>query len=51
MYVATPRREGRRLLEWSFVEFCEMVFRATWTALGVCRVVPGNQPLDNRFFR
>jgi len=51
MYVATPRRGGRRLLEWSFVEFCEMVLRATWTALGVRRAVPANQPLDNRFFR
>jgi len=51
MYVAAPRRGGRRLLEWSFVEFCNMVLRAAWTALGVRRAVPANQPLDSRFFR
>ncbi len=51
MYGAAPRRGGRRLLEWSFVEFCEMVLRAAWTALGVRRAVPANQPLDTRFFR
>jgi len=51
MYVAAPRRGGRRLLEWSFVEFCNMVLRAAWTALGVRRAVPANQPLESRFFR
>ncbi|SNR57847.1 ISH3 family transposase [Halorubrum vacuolatum] len=51
MYVAAPRRGGRRLLEWSFVEFCRMVLRAVWTALGVRRAVPANQPLNSRFFR
>jgi len=51
MYVAAPRRGGRRLLEWPFTEFCEMVLRAAWTALGVRRAVPANQPLDSRFFR
>jgi hypothetical protein len=42
---------GRRLWDWSFTEFREMVLRATWTALGVRRAVPANQPLDDRFFR
>jgi len=28
-----------------------MVLRAAWTALGVRRAVPANQPLDSRFFR
>ncbi len=51
MYVAAPRRGGRRLLEWPFVEFCHMVLRAAWAALGVRRSVPANQPLDSRFFR
>ncbi|GAA0291351.1 ISH3 family transposase [Halarchaeum salinum] len=51
MYVAAPRRGGRRLWVWSFREFCEMVVRAAWTALGVRRAVPANQPLDGRFFR
>ncbi len=51
MYVAAPRRGGRRLWEWSFTEFREMVVRAAWTALGVRRAVPANQPLDDRFFR
>jgi hypothetical protein len=50
-YVAAPRRGGRRLWQWSFTEFCEMVLRAAWTALGVRRAVPANQPLDDRFFR
>jgi hypothetical protein len=50
-YVAAPRRGGRRLLQWSFTEFCEMTLRAAWTALGVRRSVPANQPLDDRFFR
>ncbi|WP_114579693.1 ISH3 family transposase [Saliphagus sp. LR7] len=50
-YVAAPRRGGRRLWDWSFTEFCEMVLRAAWTALGVRRSVPANQPLDDRFFR
>jgi hypothetical protein len=51
MYVAAPRRGGRRLWPWSFREFCEIVVRAAWTALGVRRAVPANQPLDDRFFR
>lgn len=50
-YVAAPRRRGRRLWDWSFTEFCEMVLRAVWTALGVRRSVPANQPLDDRSFR
>ena len=50
-YVAAPRRGGRRLWQWSFTEFCEMTLRAAWTALGVRRSVPANQPLDDRFFR
>ncbi len=50
MYVAAPRRGGRRLWEWSFTGFCEMMVRAAWAALGVRRAVPTNQPLD-RFFR
>jgi hypothetical protein len=49
--LAAPRRGGRRLWQWSFTEFCEMVLRAAWTALGVRRAVPANQPLDDRFFR
>ncbi|EMA09972.1 hypothetical protein C435_21035, partial [Haloarcula marismortui ATCC 33799] len=44
-------RGGRRLLQWSFTEFYEMTLRAAWTALGVRRSVPANQPLDDRFFR
>jgi hypothetical protein len=28
-----------------------MTLRAAWTALGVRRSVPANQPLDDRFFR
>ncbi|PHQ45743.1 hypothetical protein DJ68_11255, partial [Halorubrum sp. C3] len=47
--VAAPRRGGRRLWQWSFTEFCEMVLRAAWTALGTRRSVPANQPLDDRF--
>jgi IS4 transposase len=50
-YVAAPRRGGRHLWEWSFIEFCEMVLRAAWTVLGVRRSVPANQTLDERFFR
>ena len=50
-YVAAPRRGGRHLWEWSFIEFCEMVLRAAWTALGIRRSVPANQALDERFFR
>ncbi|MFC4987537.1 ISH3 family transposase [Saliphagus infecundisoli] len=50
-YVAAPRRGGRRLWDWPFTEFCEMVLRAVWTAFGVRRSVPANQPLDDRFFR
>jgi hypothetical protein len=49
--LAAPRHGGRRLWQWSFTEFCEMVLRAAWTALGVRRSIPANQPLDNRFFR
>ncbi|TKX40249.1 MULTISPECIES: ISH3 family transposase [unclassified Halorubrum] len=50
-YVAAPPAAGRRLWQWSFTEFCEMTLRAAWTALGVRRTVPANQPLDDRFFR
>jgi len=31
-YVATPRRGGRRLWQWSFKEFINMIQRAAWTA-------------------
>ena len=48
-YVAAPTSAGRRLWQWSFTGFCEMVLRAAWTALGARRSVPANQPLDNRF--
>lgn len=51
LYVAAPRRGGRRLWRWPFTEFCEMVTRAVWTALGVRRAVPANRPLDDRFRR
>jgi IS4 transposase len=50
-YVAAPPATGRRLWQWSFIEFCEMVLRAAWTVLGVRKAVPANQPLDDRFFR
>ena len=50
-YVAAPRRGGRRLWWWPFSEFCEMLTRAVWTALGVRRAVPANQPLNERFIR
>ncbi len=50
-YVAAPRRRGRRPWQWSFTNFCEMVLRAAWTALGVRRAAPVNQLLDDRFFR
>jgi IS4 transposase len=50
-YVATPRRGGRRLWEWSFEEFIDMVTRAAWTALAVRRRIPANQPPDDRFKR
>ncbi|WP_256684140.1 ISH3 family transposase [Halococcus qingdaonensis] len=50
-YVATPRRGGRRLWEWSFEEFIRMVTRAAWTALDVRRAVPANKPPDERFER
>jgi len=43
-YVAAPRRGGAASERWSFTEFCEMVLRAAWTALGVRRSVPANQP-------
>jgi len=39
MCVAAPRREGCRFLEWSFVEFCNMVLCGAWTALRVRRAV------------
>ncbi len=51
MYVAAPHRGGRRLLEWSFVEFCHILLCAAWTALGVRQAVPANQSSDSRFFR
>ena len=50
-YVATPRRGGRRLWQWSFKEFINMVCRAAWTALAVRRAVPANRPPDDRFYR
>src|SRR5699024_2755307 len=48
-YVATPRRGGRRLWQWTFEEFIDMVTRAAWTALAVRRAVPANRPPDDRF--
>ena len=50
-YVATSRRGGRRLWEWSYKEFTNMVRRAAWTSLAVRRAVPANRPPDNRFVR
>jgi IS4 transposase len=50
-YVATPRRGGRRLWNWSFEEFIDMVTRAAWTALAVRRSVPANRSPDDRFER
>ena len=50
-YVATPRRGGRRLWQWTFEEFIDMVTRAAWTALAVRRAVPANRPPDDRFER
>jgi len=50
-YVATPRRGGRRLWQWSFKEFINMVRRAAWAALAVRRTVPANRPPDDRFER
>ena len=50
-YVATPRRGGRRLWQWSFKEFIYMIRRAAWTALAVRRAVPANRPPDDRFTR
>ncbi len=50
-FVSTPRRGGRRLLEWPFKEFINMVRRAAWTALAVRRAVPANRPPDDRFHR
>jgi hypothetical protein len=50
-YVATPRRGGRRLWNWPFKEFLNMLRRAAWTALAVRRAVPANQPPDDRFHR
>jgi hypothetical protein len=51
LYAAAPRRGGRRLWRWPFTEFCEMVTRAVWTALGVRRAIPANRPPDDRFYR
>jgi len=50
-YVATPRRGGRRLWEWSYKEFTNMMRRAAWTALATRRAVPANRPPDDRFSR
>jgi IS4 transposase len=50
-YLATPRRGGRRLWQWSSKEFINMVCRAAWKALVVRRAVPTNQPPDVRFGR
>jgi hypothetical protein len=50
-YVATPRRGGRRLWEWSYKEFTNMMRRAAWTALATRRAVPTNRPPDDRFSR
>jgi IS4 transposase len=50
-YVATPRRGGRRLWEWSSKEFTNMIRRAAWTALVTRRAVPANRPPDERFSR
>lgn len=50
-YVATPRCGGRRLWEWSFNEFINMLHRAAGAALAVRRGVPANRPHDDRFHR
>lgn len=50
-YVATPRRGGRRLWQWPFKEFINMIQRAAWTALATRRAVPANRPPDDRFTR
>jgi hypothetical protein len=49
--LATSRRGGHLLWNWPLTEFCEMVLRAAWTAIGVRRTVPANQSLDDKFFR
>ncbi|ELY51677.1 transposase (ISH3) [Natronolimnohabitans innermongolicus JCM 12255] len=51
VYVATPRRGGRRLWWWPFKEFIDMVTRSAWTALAVRRVVPANRPPGDWFHR
>ena len=45
-----PTRWGR-LRRWPCTEFCGMVLRAAWTALGVRRAVPANKSLNDRLFR
>lgn len=50
-HVATPRRGGHRLWEWSFKEFINMIRRAAWTALVVRRAVLANRPPDDQFTR
>ncbi len=50
-YVATPRRGGRRLWEWLFNEFVNMLRRVAWTALAVRRAVSTNRPPDDQFHR
>jgi len=51
MCVATPRRGGRRLWQWSFRQFINTVQRAAWTSLATRRAVPANRPPDDRFTR
>ena len=50
-YVATPRRGVRRLWQWSYKKFTNMMRRAAWTALATRRAVPANRPPDDRFTR
>ena len=50
-YVATPRRGGRRLWQWSFEEFIDRVTQAAWSALAVRRAVPANRLPDEHFER
>ncbi|GAA0471211.1 hypothetical protein GCM10008985_30120 [Halococcus dombrowskii] len=46
-YVATPRRGGHRLWEWTFEGFIRMVTRAAWTALDVRRASPRTSHLTS----
>jgi len=47
-YVATLRQCGRRLWEWSFKKFINMIQREAWTTLAVHQALPSNRPPDDR---